>query len=199
MSTRAKLAATVASIGVIGIGWNVGTANGHTLDLGTTSGTTATTTTSGTSSRTSGTTTSGSTTSGSTGSGSTSSGTSSSRTGSSGSSTSTSGSSTSSSTSGTTASTTTYQHGTYTGSTATHRYGSVTVAVTIANGRISSVSERVVSDGDRKSDQINSRSVPTVRAKVVAANSANVSTVSGATYTTRAYLSSLQSALDQAK
>lgn len=88
--------------------------------------------------------------------------------------------------------------GTYTGSTVTHRYGSVTVTVTIQNGQIACVSENVVSDGERKSEQINARSVPTIRSAVVAADSAQVSTISGATYTTKAYLSSLQSALDQA-
>ena len=38
-----------------------------------------------------------------------------------------------------------------------------------------------------------------LKAAVIAANSAKVSTVSGATYTTEAYLTSLQSALDKAK
>lgn len=96
------------------------------------------------------------------------------------------------------ASATTLVDGTYTGSTATHRFGSVTVTVTVSGGRISALGESVVSDGDRKSEQINNRSVPTVRSRVLSANSAAVATVSGATYTTRAYLTSLQSALDQA-
>ena len=70
--------------------------------------------------------------------------------------------------------------------------------MTIQGGQITSVTENVVSDGERKSNQINSRAVPTLRSEVVAANSASVSTVSGATYTSKAYLTSLQSALDQA-
>ena len=81
----------------------------------------------------------------------------------------------------------------------THRYGSVTVTVTLRNGVISDVAATVVDDGDRKSQAINNRSLPTVKAAVIAANSAKVSTVSGATYTTEAYLTSLQSALDKAK
>ena len=88
--------------------------------------------------------------------------------------------------------------GTYIGETVTHHYGSVTVTVTISGGRISALSEQIVEDGDRKSSMINSRSIPVIRDEIVAANSAQVSTVSGATYTTGAYLSSLQSALDKA-
>ena len=42
------------------------------------------------------------------------------------------------------------------------------------------------------------RAEPILRAEVLAAQSADVSMVSGATYTSRAYLTSLQSALDQA-
>ncbi len=38
-----------------------------------------------------------------------------------------------------------------------------------------------------------------IRAEVLAADSADVSTIGGATYTTEAYLTSLQSALDQAR
>ena len=74
----------------------------------------------------------------------------------------------------------------------------MTVTVTISGGRISALSEQIVEDGDRKSSMINSRSIPVIRDEIVAANSAQVSTVSGATYTTGAYLSSLQSALDKA-
>ncbi len=88
--------------------------------------------------------------------------------------------------------------GTYTGSTAQHRYGSVTVTVTLSNGKITNVTATVVDDGQSKSKAINSSAVPTIKARVLAANSANVNTVSGATYTTDAYLTSLQSALSKA-
>ena len=160
MSIKAKVAAAIASVGVLGAGWAVGTANGATLSTGdavTTTGTTTTTTT--------GTTTSGTT--------STTSGT-------------------------TTSSAPAYTDGTYTGTTAVHRFGSVTVTVTISGGKITNVSSNVVSDGQQKSNQINSSSIPTIKSRVIAANSASVSTVSGATYTTGAFLTSLQSALSQA-
>lgn len=165
MSTRAKIAAAAASLGVLGLGWNAATAGGQTL---TPSGGTTTPT-----STTQPTTTSG---------------------------TAPSGSATTTTPKATSAASTTasYADGTYTGATATHRYGSVTVTVTITNGQIAGLTQRVVSDGDRKSEQINTRAVPTLRDRILAAHSAGVSTVSGATYTTGAYLTSLQSALDQA-
>lgn len=182
MSTRAKAAAAFASLSVLGISWGAATAHGQTLALNPTYDTTTTSTTSTVTPVTTDTSTT---------------------TGTSTSDTSTTGDTSASSDSGSTststpASTGTYTDGTYTGTTASHRYGSVTVTVTISGGVISDVSEQVVSDGERRSDQINTRAVPVVRSEVLAANSADVSTVSGATYTTRAYLSSLQSALDQA-
>lgn len=88
--------------------------------------------------------------------------------------------------------------GTYTGTTASHRYGSVTVTVKIAGGKITDVTANVKDDGDRKSQNINSQAIPMIRSSVLSANSAKVSTIGGATYTTGAYLSSLQSALSKA-
>lgn len=89
--------------------------------------------------------------------------------------------------------------GTFTGTTATHRFGSVTVTVTLVDGQITDLSEDVVSDGDHHSDRINDQAIPMIRSEVLAANSADVATIGGATYTTEAYLTSLQSALDQAR
>ncbi|MGV8849743.1 MAG: FMN-binding protein [Propionibacteriaceae bacterium] len=91
-----------------------------------------------------------------------------------------------------------YKNGTYTGTTAAHRFGSVTVTVKISGGKITDVTASVLDDGDRKSQNINSQAVPIVKSRVLAANSSNVSTVGGATYTTGAYLTSLQSALSKA-
>jgi len=154
VSIRAKVAAVIASAGVLGAGWAVGTANGATV-TNTATGTTATT---GTTTSTATTDTKSTTTSGS-------------------------GS---------------YKDGTYAGTTVTHRYGSVTVTVTISGGKITNVSAKAVSDGDRRSDSINSQAVPMMKTEVIAANSADVQTISGATYTTTAYISSLQSALAKA-
>lgn len=172
MSTRASAAALLASAGVLGLGWGVSTANG-TLVLTSPAAAASPTTT----------------TASDTGTG-TSAPTASTPT----------ASETDTQASTTTAGTTdaALADGTYIGETVTHHYGSVTVTVTISGGRISALSEQIVEDGDRKSSMINSRSIPVIRDEIVAANSAQVSTVSGATYTTGAYLSSLQSALDKA-
>ncbi len=88
--------------------------------------------------------------------------------------------------------------GTYTGSSVNTRFGSVQVAVTISGGAITDVTAVHLTDADGKSIQISNRAAPILREEVITSQSANVANVSGATYTTRAYLESLQSALDQA-
>ena len=158
VSTRAKFAAVVASAGVLGAGWAVGTANGATVTN--TSTTTGTTANNGTSTSTSTTTTNNTNT--------------------------------------TTSGGTTYKDGTYTGSTVQHPYGTVAVTVTISGGKITNVSAKALDGGDRRSQSIDSQAVPIMKSEVLAANSANVSTISGATYTSSAYITSLQSALAKA-
>ena len=88
--------------------------------------------------------------------------------------------------------------GTYTGSSVSTRFGNVQVAVTIAGGAVTDVVALHLTDQDGRSVQISNRAAPILRSEVLAAQSANVSNVSGATYTTRAYESSVQSALDLA-
>nr|WP_243863999.1 FMN-binding protein [Brooklawnia cerclae] len=87
--------------------------------------------------------------------------------------------------------------GTWTGSPASERYGTWTVTITVQGGRITDVTGSANSSESR-SDQINSRAEPILTSEVLSAQSADVDAVSGATYSSRAYLSSLQSALDQA-
>ncbi len=86
--------------------------------------------------------------------------------------------------------------GTFTGTAASHRHGSVTVTVTLTDGVITeaTASYEVMED---KSIEHNERAIPTLNSQVVATNG-QVSTVSGSTYTSEAYATSLQSALDQA-
>ncbi len=88
--------------------------------------------------------------------------------------------------------------GTYVGSVVSTRFGNVQVQVTLVGGAITEVTPLMLTDDDRKSVQISNRAAPILREEVIASQSANVSNVGGATYTTRAYLSSLQSALDLA-
>lgn len=174
MRTRALLGSVFAALGFLAIGAEVGVSQG--------AATTATATQTGGSGSDS---SSGASGSSSTSSGSTSSGTSSTSTG-------------STSSSGQTASSSGAADGTYTGSVESTRYGDVQVQVTISGGAITDVTALQLTDHDGRSVQISNRAAPVLRQEVLAAQSAQVRMVSGATYTSDAYLSSLQSALDQA-
>lgn len=87
--------------------------------------------------------------------------------------------------------------GTFTGMPVSERYGSVAVQITVSNGTITDVAANS-SVGDSRSQQIEARAEKLLRTSVLTAQSAKVSMISGATYTSQAYLKSLQSALDQA-
>jgi uncharacterized protein with FMN-binding domain len=88
--------------------------------------------------------------------------------------------------------------GSFTGSSVRTRYGTVQVQITVENGTIVDATTVQLTADDQRSAQINNRAAPILRSEVLAAQSASVSTVSGATYTSAGYLKSLQSALDQA-
>ena len=96
-------------------------------------------------------------------------------------------------------STSTLTNGTYAGATSTNKWGGVQVKVTVAGGKITNVTTLKTPAGHRKSVAINSRAVPVLKAEALAAQSASIDNVSGATYTTDSYKISLQSAIDQAK
>jgi len=78
------------------------------------------------------------------------------------------------------------------------RYGPVQVQAQVSGGKLVDVAVVQYPDGDGKSLRINSRALPTLRSEALSAQSANVDTVSGATYTSDGYARSLQSALDEA-
>jgi uncharacterized protein with FMN-binding domain len=88
--------------------------------------------------------------------------------------------------------------GTYAGSVVQTRFGAVQVQITVKAGAITDVTALQLTDDDRKSVQISNRAAPLLRAAVIKAQSAHVQTISGATVTSDAYLSSLQGALDAA-
>ena len=77
-------------------------------------------------------------------------------------------------------------------------FGTVQVQITVKAGAITDVTALQLTDDDRKSVQISNRAAPLLRAAVIKAQSAQVQTISGATVTSDAYLSSLQAALDAA-
>lgn len=81
-----------------------------------------------------------------------------------------------------------------------NRWGDVQVEVTFAaDGRIQSADAIRTPDSHGRSVQINDQAVPILDAEAVSAQSAQVHTVSGATYTSESYRSSLQSAIDAAR
>jgi uncharacterized protein with FMN-binding domain len=88
--------------------------------------------------------------------------------------------------------------GTYAGNAVGTRFGNVQVQITVANGKISAATVLQVPNRDMRDIQINGYAVPILNEEVVAAQSAQIDMVSGATVTSVAYLQSLQSAIDQA-
>jgi len=78
------------------------------------------------------------------------------------------------------------------------RYGPVQVRVYFRGRRIVEVKALKDPDDQERSRQIDADALPKLRQKVLAAQSARIDGVSGATYTSAAYKQSLQSALDLA-
>ena len=76
------------------------------------------------------------------------------------------------------------------------RYGPVQVEVTFTGTQITAVTTLQSPTGGR-SDEINSYATPQLAQEVMSSQSANIDTVSGATYTSDAYKRSVQSAIDQ--
>ena len=76
-------------------------------------------------------------------------------------------------------------------------YGTVQVKVTLSGGRITDVQAVQLPTGGRSGD-IASYAAPRLRSEVLAAQSANIDTVSGASYDSEGYARSVQSALDAA-
>jgi uncharacterized protein with FMN-binding domain len=89
--------------------------------------------------------------------------------------------------------------GTYSGTSVPTQYGDVQVEITVAGGKISDVKALQLTNAEQRSVDISNEAAPILRSEVLAAQSASVATVSGATYTTEGYLGSLQSAIDKAK
>ncbi|GGS30401.1 FMN-binding protein [Streptomyces humidus] len=86
-----------------------------------------------------------------------------------------------------------------TGDSVQTRYGPVQVRVTLTNGKITDVSAVEYPQDNPRDQQINSYAVPELTRETLTAQSADIDTVSGATYTSDGYRRSLQSALDSAK
>jgi uncharacterized protein with FMN-binding domain len=83
------------------------------------------------------------------------------------------------------------------GAVAQNQYGNVQVRVTVANGKIKDVTAVQLPQSDAKSAEISQYAAPQLKSEVLAAQSAKIHGVSGASYTSQSYDTSLQSALDQ--
>ncbi|MFI6789950.1 FMN-binding protein [Nonomuraea sp. NPDC050383] len=87
---------------------------------------------------------------------------------------------------------------TVTGAAADTRWGPVQVRITVADKKITQVEVLQAPDGNHRDIEINQRALPVLQQETLTAQSARIDTVSGATYTSEGYMTSLQSAIDQA-
>jgi uncharacterized protein with FMN-binding domain len=97
----------------------------------------------------------------------------------------------------TSASTTASATRTVTGTSVQTRYGIVQVKAIVAGRKIMSVSFVQLTAFDGRSQQINANAGPILLQQTLSAQSAHIDGVSGATYTSTGYKTSLQAALDQ--
>ncbi|MCW2638009.1 MAG: FMN-binding protein [Dactylosporangium sp.] len=88
---------------------------------------------------------------------------------------------------------------TFTGSVVQTEYGPVQVRIVVSGGRITDVTAIKLPDHAARSVQISGRAAPILRQETLSAQNATINTVSGATYTSEGYRTSLQAALDAAK
>jgi uncharacterized protein with FMN-binding domain len=87
---------------------------------------------------------------------------------------------------------------TVTGTVASTEHGPMQVQLTLAGTKIAKVSVLQRTDDGAESDQIDAYAIPKLTSETLAAQSAHIDAVSGASYTTSGYIQSLQSALDKA-
>jgi uncharacterized protein with FMN-binding domain len=87
-------------------------------------------------------------------------------------------------------------NGSFTGSVANTRYGPVQVKIVVKNGKI--VDAQAVQAPSGSNDRYTQKAVPVLRQQTIAAQSANVQGVSGASFTSYGWYESLASAIAQA-
>ena len=89
--------------------------------------------------------------------------------------------------------TSTVKDGTFTGPSVNVNYGNVQVKITVVNGRITDAVAVKAPSG--KNDRYTNMSVPVLKQQTLKAQSANIQGVSGASYTSYGWFTSLQGAL----
>ena len=88
--------------------------------------------------------------------------------------------------------------GTFTGSTQQTRFGPVQVEITISNGKITAARALQYPNNDFRSQSISQQAIPYLVQETLAAQSANIQGVGGASYTSQGWYDSLVSALAKA-
>ena len=88
--------------------------------------------------------------------------------------------------------------GTFTGDPADTPFGPVQVRITVAAGRLTGVTAVDYPNGSPRDAEINAYAIPALNSEATAAGNARIDMISGATYTSEGYLTSLQSALNNA-
>ncbi|HEX3962726.1 MAG TPA: FMN-binding protein [Trebonia sp.] len=77
-------------------------------------------------------------------------------------------------------------------------YGPIQVDITVKGGKITAVNVPVAPDRTARDVQIGDVALPELVQETINSDSANIDAVSGASYTSQGYISSLQSAIDKA-
>ena len=88
--------------------------------------------------------------------------------------------------------------GTFVGSTQQTRFGPVQVQITLSNGKITAAKALQYPNNDFRSQQISQQAIPYLVQETLAAQSANIQGVGGASYTSQGWYDSLLSALAKA-
>jgi uncharacterized protein with FMN-binding domain len=85
------------------------------------------------------------------------------------------------------------------GAVVSTQYGDVQVRIVVTGGRLTDVTALRLTDSSGRSVSISAYAAPILRREALAAGSAHIDSVSGASYTSQGYIASLQSALDAAR
>ena len=88
--------------------------------------------------------------------------------------------------------------GTFVGDAAQTQFGPVQVQITLSNGKITAAKALVYPTNSFRDQQINSQAIPYLIQETLAAQSANIQGVGGASYTSQGWYDSLLSALAKA-
>jgi uncharacterized protein with FMN-binding domain len=88
--------------------------------------------------------------------------------------------------------------GTFSGNTSQTRFGPVQVQITVVDGKITAAKALQYPNNDFRSQQISQQAIPYLVQETLAANSANIQGVGGASYTSQGWYDSLVSALAKA-